>query len=725
MPRQVKSVLVFVLLIALHAGGMSKGAIAVPPLPEMEQTWAPGMKMTIQAFNGTAIDVRESRLVALRVEAGQAPSPFVAPGQFKATWDGAILLRIKGDYTFSALGNGAVKVTVDDQPALEVSGDSLSVKSGPVVKLKKGKNVLHVEYTSPANGPAELRLRWSAHEFAPEPLSPTVLVHDASDQPLREQARVRRGRELVASGRCLKCHVDEMATSRERERADDSNGSLTVAAGVAGMPELESDTPSLENVARRDTQVWLAHWINNPRAIRPDAEMPNVLGTSGNGVDQRAKDIAAYLVSTSAKTQAANDASDPDDIAKGAHLYTDLGCVACHVLPGETDVPTDLPTLKISLKFAPQKFQPGALKAFLLEPEKHYRWIRMPDFRLTDSEATALAAFIRSRKSPELSQGVQGDPAKGKQLFESSGCLNCHSMKLQNQSKAPSLAAVLKSDWTHGCMAKDAQSRGAAPDYAFSDDQRASLLALAATDFLSLRQDAPAEFAQRQIKALNCLACHPRDKEDDTWSGLKDTEVAQILKEFPKNPAAQAEIMGDQVRPPLTWTGEKLRGQWMSRFIGGKIPYKPRPWLAARMPGFVARADLLSQGLSAEHGLPPIDPPHEKPNPALAAVGRKLAGKVGGFSCVQCHSVGDQKAFAPFEAPAINFMYVSDRLRREFYDRWVWNPQRVLPGTRMPSFADYEGKTALKDEFDGDAHKQFDAIWNYILSGRDIQPPAQ
>jgi hypothetical protein len=142
------------------------------------------------------------------------------------------------------------------------------------------------------------------------------------------------------------------------------------------------------------------------------------------------------------------------------------------------------------------------------------------------------------------------------------------------------------------------------------------------------------------------------------------------------------------------------------------------------MPGFPARAKLLAEGLAASHGCPPMQPPPGKPDEQLAEIGRKLAGKAGGFSCIQCHSVGDQKALAAFEAPAINFAHVTDRLTREYYDRWVYNPQRVLPGTRMPQFADNSGKSALKDIQGGDARKQYDAIWNYLLAGDKIVPPA-
>ena len=141
------------------------------------------------------------------------------------------------------------------------------------------------------------------------------------------------------------------------------------------------------------------------------------------------------------------------------------------------------------------------------------------------------------------------------------------------------------------------------------------------------------------------------------------------------------------------------------------------------MPGFPSRAGALAEGLAAAHGCPPTQPPPGAPDPQLADAGRKLVGKQGGFSCIQCHGVGDQKALAPFEAPAINFAHVTDRLTREYYDRWVYSPQRVLPGTRMPQFADADGKTALKDTFGGDAKQQYDAIWNYLLAGPNITPP--
>jgi mono/diheme cytochrome c family protein len=175
----------------------------------------------------------------------------------------------------------------------------------------------------------------------------------------------------------------------------------------------------------------------------------------------------------------------------------------------------------------------------------------------------------------------------------------------------------------------------------------------------------------------------------------------------------------------LTWAGEKLRPEWAVAFIGGKIAYKPRPYLRARMPAWPSRAEGLAKGLAAEHGYSPATPKYPAPDETLAATGQKLIGAAGGFSCVQCHAVGTQPPLAPFEAPALDFAYVSDRLRKEHYLRWVFNPIKVDPATKMPAFADADGKSALRDVFDGDAGKQFESIWQFLLRGKDVKAPGQ
>ena len=71
----------------------------------------------------------------------------------------------------------------------------------------------------------------------------------------------------------------------------------------------------------------------------------------------------------------------------------------------------------------------------------------------------------------------------------------------------------------------------------------------------------------------------------------------------------------------------------------------------------------------------------------------------------------------------LQLKYAERRLRKHFYDRWVIAPMRVHKESKMPAFADQEGKTSIREIYDGDARKQYDAIWHYLLEGEGIRPP--
>ena len=146
--------------------------------------------------------------------------------------------------------------------------------------------------------------------------------------------------------------------------------------------------------------------------------------------------------------------------------------------------------------------------------------------------------------------------------------------------------------------------------------------------------------------------------------------------------------------------------------IGGAITSKPRPWLDMRMPAFPSYAPGLATGLAAIHGVVPGKPEPATPDKALAEIGKKLASTTEGFGCTTCHGVGPVKASAAFEVEGLTFSLSHERLRYEWYLRWIDNPVSVTPSTKMPRYAQ-DGKSQ-RPELGGDAIKQFDAIWQYI-----------
>ncbi|MFO0969819.1 MAG: hypothetical protein U0793_30045, partial [Gemmataceae bacterium] len=70
-------------------------------------------------------------------------------------------------------------------------------------------------------------------------------------------------------------------------------------------------------------------------------------------------------------------------------------------------------------------------------------------------------------------------------------------------------------------------------------------------------------------------------------------------------------------------------------------------------------------------------------------------------------------ALAPFEAPGINLLDAAHRIRHAYYQRWMLDPPRLDPLTRMPKLAP-DGKSTPLPLFDGDAARQFDTIWHYM-----------
>jgi len=584
--------------------------------------------------------------LAFYVPTCQAPTPFVPSGPFTGVWEGNIHADLRGEFYFQAELNGALKLEINGPPLLEASlTDGVSPLT-KAVSLSKGANKIKATYTSLQSGHAYLRVQWTEKGTNTSPIPPTVLSHAPPDY------RLELGRELFLDYRCAKCH---------QEKVD--------------ALEAIVDAPSLEDIGARRNAAWMERWILDPHAERPSAHMPKLVKNADD-----AKAIAVFLSSMKfelggrASPRASRDASPPE----GKTLYEALLCASCH---GENG---------ISLNHVGEKFPAGKLAEYLLSPEAHFAWTRMPNFKLSQKEADTLA------KELLVGRGVPAEPPSsekslvetGRSLVQSRGCLNCHTLKLENKFKVPKLGT----DWNKGCVIDATNS----PQFHFSNPQRVALIAFGQTDRSSLTRGGGPEFAQRQMRLLNCRACHGQ------YEGF----------------------------PPVDILGGKLQPRWSSKFIKGEIPDKPRtethprdePWLFARMPAFKEWAGFLAPGMAALHGYPP-QTPTEKPDPELAKIGQKLVGKDGGFSCVSCHAVGSVQATDVFDSEGINLVWSAERLLPQYYRRWVRNPLAIDPQTKMPVYFDEEGRSPLTEIFDGDGEKQINAIWHYLLMGEKMPRP--
>ena len=637
---------------ALAQAGAASGWVSAAPA-------APGLVRTVSF--GTANDLTVTDNVWLFVPAGEPATPFVPIGAFKSTWTGSLVADLRADFNFHVEANGPFKLSVNEVVVLESDGKSAEPVSSKAVRLNKGANRLVAEFAGPASGDAFVRLFWSNKETPYNPIPNAQLQHAESPE-LAASLLVHEGRDLFVEFRCAKCH------------------------SVSGaMPELAMDAPAFTGIGSRRRFDWLAQWIDDPARLRPGAHMPKLF--QGEGAKDKADAVAAYLASLTAPAAPAPVAGD---IEAGKALYEKFHCVACHVPPDGGNAEPG----KISQKLVRSKFSPGALVGFLQNPAEHYAWIRMPNFRLSQEEASSLAAYLESAGEAPVERQAPTDSAviqRGKELVESVGCLQCHSASPSKPFSTKGLADLGTDAWARGCVAEVSGTDSKAPVFAFTPDQRTALKAFAATDRSSLARTTDADFLDRHSRHLQCRECHGKFEGFPTWDLLPG----------------------------------KLQPEWAARFIGGKESWKPRPWLEPRMPAFAAYAEHLGKGLATIAGLPPTASPDPAPadSAELAKIGQKLAGPNGGFTCVSCHGIGDFAATQVFEAPGINLAHTGGRLQKSYFRRWLRSPLSVDPSTKMPVYFDDEGKSPLADVLEGDGPKTIGAIWEYLRLGEKMPKP--
>ncbi len=621
---------------------------------------------------GETKDARTARMAALFVPQGSHPTPWLDAAPFSATLEGFLKVNLPGKYRFRIQGTGTT--------VLAINGQAIALSA--TVALHRGFNQIKISFSSPRDAEAQLRLFWSSDAFAAEPLPPRILFHDHGDPQLMEAADRRGGRELFATLHCHRCHQTDAAKQD----------------GRFAFHELNRQPPVLDLAGMRFRPGWLYQWMLDPAALQNHASMPSLLDPDRKGDRQRALHMTAYLSSLGSDAASSFDPVSDAAYREGEVLFETLGCISCHRLTPPTE---DDEFGRRSLHFVSAKFRPGMLKSFLVNPHQHHAWSRMPNFRLTDAEGEALAAYLRSEakgRTPAINL-ADGDPVQGRKLFGELQCINCHGVT-SNQTKVTMQGAVRGAD---GCLGADHESRRS-PDFRLHDEQRRAITSfLSGTDH-SLSRSSNVEASQRLVRRLNCAACHERDGQPTQWPEILFEEGTQG-----KVP---------ELLPHLTWAGEKLNPRWMEKMIAGKIKTPPRAWLTSRMPSFPSDAHVLATGLAAQHGFSNRPDPPRSINDELGEAGRRLSLQNGGLDCRQCHGLGsrppdgDQKSNI---ALGTNLSIMADRLRKEYYIRWMNDPLRVDPQTKMPKYAS-GGRTKVQTILDGDASRQFEALWHYIQS---------
>lgn len=636
-----------------------------------------------------ATDARVDRFPALHVKQGEPATPFLTPGPFEVVWTGKLKLDKRQRLAFSFEGEGSVSLKIGGAELLAREG-KLAGDPSETKRLNPGEHDFELTYKSKPDGSAALRIYWEEAGFVRQTIPPTAFAAEETDAT-KSGETLRAGRLLFAQQNCVKCHVS------------------TEGFGAAPMPETSETGPILFGIGERVTEEWLQRWIADPKHLKPVTHMPSLVDASTEEGRQQASDLAAYVISL----KLGLPPTPPADAAlaeKGGVHFHELGCVACHNPPDKSA--GDLDAKRVPLNNVASKYLPGALVAFLKKPDAYHGSTGMPDFKLSDEEANSLAAFLtkssQGKETKAKDAFPKGDAARGEKLAAALQCGVCHPGLPMEPGKIAPLEAIFKKDWEVSGCAAPADKRGKAPVMNLDDEGRAALAAFGKSGGDSLKRDTPAEFARRQIESMRCVGCHSIDDRQSLLASTHDE--TKFLTEHVEGLHERV----DQTRPQLTFMGEMLYTSYIEKMLDGTADPRPRPWLGTRMPAFRFHAKPLAEGFSKLHGFEPSAPVKVETDPAMVETGKSLAGAEG-FGCTTCHGIGEMKPTAAFEVEGINLHLVPERLRPDYYHRWMDDPAVVTPGTKMPKYADGNASQRT-DVLEGDASKQYEAIWQYIHS---------
>ncbi|HEV3512960.1 MAG TPA: c-type cytochrome [Candidatus Sulfotelmatobacter sp.] len=370
--------------------------------------------------------------------------------------------------------------------------------------------------------------------------------------------------------------------------------------------------------------------------------------------EEDAEDIASYLITQKKKDPSsyaeASFMDDPNLKEEGKKWVRYFGCAGCHEIAGMEDegrIGTELtfegskPIERLDFALFTESAQRGGKGA---EPIKDKEDLaRLPDGPATKPWYNLKGFFEHKLAEPNVyDQGMVKSPTEALRMP------NAHLTKEQ----------VL--DLTTFLMGSEETSLPDSYQYKPGD----------------ARHDI--QEGWWVVKKYNCMGCHQFIPGQQTiLMGLKQYQDAQ-----------------DQLPPKLLTEGARVDPEWLRKFLSNPSLSTTdtnrdgvRPYLKVRMPTFFFSDNELRKLVRFFEALSQQPLPYiPEQVPVLTARETDMARSLFSSTaapCLKCHATGEP-AHDRF-ATAPNFLLAKERLKPDWVERWITDPQAVSPGTSMPS----------------------------------------
>jgi mono/diheme cytochrome c family protein len=647
----------------------------------------------------------------------QTPDLRLTKAPFRVESAGLIEILARGEYRFAVYAAGTSKVTMDKQSIISATTKKLEWAVSEPIDLSFGFHEISVDYQT-LDRQGDFALFWQGPNFSWEPMPSSSLFHETESE---EIGYFELGKQLTVALRCAACHQHPFQ-----------------------QPAIPA--PDLKQIAGNIQPQWvIAHLQQNPEKSADERAATDTTAMQVDMQKQRrmpfyrleraqARAITAYLLratvdAKSPKKETSDNAHESTNEQinqqqeSGRELFLTIGCIACHSL-GELGSPSwfDGGDLSNIAKKRPREF----FAKWLAQPSQINQHHRMPVFELDDLQREQLAIFLSSLTSQDSRNALETDEstaqielqidqaeiAKGEKLFQQFRCANCH------EKTESSLTITAEANWQKSCLA--ATERQVQPRYVLNKSDRAAIeyyYQQLPADNKNSKQHSPEIDPAMLIAQNNCLNCHARDNSAGLSLRLASITAAvpQLASEF------------SALQPPsLTSVGDKLSLKFLRTTI-----LKPdngyRHWLRVQMPRFAIDETsahniatyFIQQDLIPELPAKIAPSKSRKLDPVAMKLGAPVLLTSAGLSCTSCHQVGDSiPANAPINARGPSLSMINERMRQEWFERWLRNPARIVPGMEMPSV-----QVPVSGLLDNDLDLQFEAIWQ-LINQRGFTPPS-
>ena len=550
-----------------------------------------------------------------------------------------------------------------------------------------------------------------------------------------------------------------------------------------GFENLRKPGPILTKIGSKLTEDWVKTWVRDPAAVKPVTWMPKVWYNSNSSTPADAvrneveiNAAVAYLFANDEAYTFPVPSPPRGNATQGEQIVRNIGCLGCHVLD-EKDRTTAGPrrTFGQPLQNIGSKTTYAWLYNWVRDPKHFNPDTYMPSLRLTDAQVGDVATYLTTLSGP-AGTAVQATPTEaqadevlldylrnlmplaeaqgrmaqmdatakqldlGQRVIGRYGCFSCHQIKgfettqpIGTDLSEEGTKLVTRLDFAFvdiphsklawfnqkledprsfdGGRALEPLEKLRMPNYHFSEVENERLQ----TAIMSFQREIqpaaalPPRTAKRDntvagralVRRQNCVGCHEIEGDGGEYRALvSDISLAP---------------------PVLTAEGSKVQPEWLYAFLRG--PITVRPWLDVRMPTFGlddGRWNTIIKYFEATgDSIGPFRTYDRAALTSMAVPGRQMFDLL---QCQRCHVIGEIRPEQDRNTLAPDLRMAYERLQPEWILRWMENPARIQPGTRMPQFWPNYQKSAYP-QLGNSAETQIRAIRDHLMTLRGGPSP--